>query len=226
MRGSASPKMPEAGDGLDHEQYHRFVEDAKPFVRVIELDSIRTLRAEVELLDTYAADNLDLEKAVTTATGQVSVGDTELHYRVNHEAVFVDGEGTDGVRVAVDLEVGFIIPADFTPTPEQIQGCAMTLVPRIVHPFYREAVSSLLTRVGVGEVTVGLVKFPPSSSETESGEETRKQPRKKSSAKKSPAKKSTAKSTAAKKSPAKSTATKKSTVKKSTAAKRSTATRK
>lgn len=149
---------------IDWQELNRI---ASPLIDVLTLAAVRTIRAEVELIDSEVAERIAAHRTVSTADIEASRAPGQLAYKVSHEDVFTDDAGVDGARVAVEIVVAFHVKEEFEETQEQVEAVAAALVSKIIHPYYREAVSSLLGRVGIHGLTVGLIKFPSNEPERE-----------------------------------------------------------
>jgi|GEM_PF-6827943 len=136
--------------------------NAARLVDNLDLVEIRTLRAEVELLDAAVADALDFTAPVTDLQVQsMRPSPDNLVFRFRHEDVFTDTDGNDGARILLEFGIAFECAEDMDdPSQEEVESFAVTTVLRIQQPYYREGVSSLLNRIGVGNMTVGLVRIP------------------------------------------------------------------
>ena len=140
---------------------------SRPLVAVLDLAFIRTRKVEAEVLDRSVAADL-IGPSPTARTAEIQIGTQEPNYlvfKLVQEEVFVDSEGNEGARVLVELESGWSYPEGFEPVDEQVTAAAQTLAPRVVFPFYRETVASMLTRLDVTSLMPGLMKFPPDDGE-------------------------------------------------------------
>jgi hypothetical protein len=131
-------------------------------MKVLELQHLRTLRVEAEVLDTVASVNLVPEEAAPhflNVQYQLSDDHTSVSFKVMHEDIFKDAAGTEGASVAVDILATFAIPDDVEPSPDQLEAFLRVAVIQTTFPFYREAVASLLARIGATAMLVGMVRF-------------------------------------------------------------------
>lgn len=139
---------------------------ASPLISALELASVRAVRAEVELLDERAAANIgnsEEQEPVEVTAGRSKNGD--FVFRLHYEAVLRDRDGNDAARSLLEFVVRFRASSELDPSEEEIGAFAEVLVIRIVHPYYREGLSSLMSRIGIGPITLGLLR--PDQSTTE-----------------------------------------------------------
>lgn len=136
--------------------------NAERLVNGLELLEIRTIRAEAELIDSAVADQIALDETVTSAQLQAARPQPDLLiFRTRHEDVYADAEGNDGARTLLEFAVVFGCPPEFEePSQAEVEGFGAVTVMRIIQPYYREGVSSLLARIGLHGITVGLLRFP------------------------------------------------------------------
>lgn len=154
--------MTDVAQGPDAVEFAALSRVAQPLVEALHLSFIRTQRADAELLDWSAANDLQTVDGSATRA-EMQIGNQEpniLVFKWVQEEIFVDSGLNEGARVLVELVGGFDVPEEFVPSDEQIAATAQTLVPKILFPFYRETVASMLTRLGAQALMPGLIKFP------------------------------------------------------------------
>jgi hypothetical protein len=136
-------------------------QEASPtLVETAELQAIRCVRLQAELTDRANAGSVTPSQVRVAIKSGTSEPPGALFFQFDYEVELESSGGETVARVSCAYEATFAIPPDSAWGVEATRAFASTIVVFAVHPYVREAVSSVCARMNLAVEPMGLLVAP------------------------------------------------------------------